>query len=853
MGSLFKARDFWQYRCGDNEEFDRHSLVVANIDNDATGLDKIIVGSLHGTLRIFQPKQKGFRPDDLLLEQELDGPILQLAAGRFLSTSQNLLIAVLNPKKLAVYIVQRSGAGGAEGTQDPLGRQYLLTKQYEQLLERCAYNFVYGPFGGAAGRDHICIQTMDGQLNFFEQEKFLFTRFLSNPQGQETSFLLPGPMCFNSQSDSFITSTSTFEVHSYRYTTFASSSGSQQKEGADGRKLRCDWSVNVGEDVIDIRIARFTQGQPGQSYSYSGMDIIVLADRTLFVIRDTGEIRAQKRLDFFPSCVYPYLLDGRHGDKVHNLLVGTHTAQLMVYSDQKLMWSAKTNSSPVSVGVGNFAKLDGLIVVIGDDGVLSCNYLGTDPATQPAQLLDTSRELDYDDMDEEHRQLQQLIRQAVNAGKTEPDNQIVLQYECPSQLDDGSEKTCTVNLFLHYQGEENVENLSITVAIPQPFCLAGGESTIAIDGVQGGSADPLVVPLVFTVSPDPTVAALSPVSLQTEVICCYSSPLGGEPLTSRTSFFLPLALAGSIIPPVKNPSYKITLETNHPPPALPTLFDDVVSGSGEATSTNVLSFQYNNSNDATILVSKSANRFRLQASAFESLWLLTAELVRRLKIYFGSQPQQEPLTISYGESLPFQDYFAAIDVHFRARQALTQSQQVLSERAHQFRSIQKRLLVRFKDRNPSPLQNLDKLFEKTYQQLLKLSEFVDEHQNALTKSSNALACATHLILLLIQYRFEMRKDDIKILKHYLSPIVVDSATQGWEECTDAAMTHLLRTSLAKSAKEATSMPQPLAVPPDTGKLKKHIALVCDRLAKGGSLKGEQGGGAKGKSKDGKGR
>jgi len=835
MGSLFKARDWWQYRCGANEEFDRHSMVIANIDNDSSQQQKIVIGSFQGILRIFQPKQKGFKADDLLLEQELDGPILQLGAGYFLSTQpQSLLLAVLNPKKLVVYGVSRSGAG-PEGAQDPLGRQYTLLKLHDQVLERCAYNFVSGPFGGSGGahpKDHICLQTMDGQLSFFEQEKHLFSRFLSNPQaGTEEHFLLPGPLCYNSSQDSFITSTSTFEVQAYRYSTFTSSSGSGYRDGADGKKLRCDWSVNIGEDVVDIKMAKFARSER----TSGGSDIVVLGDRTLYVLSENGDIKIQRRLDYHPSCLVPYTLDSKQGDKIQNILVGTHTAQLMVYNDQKLVWSAKTNTYPVSVAVGSFAKLDGLVVMMGEDGVLSCNYLGTDPATQPAQLLDTARELDYDDMDEEHRQLQQVIRLANNAGKSEPEAQIHLVPECPSQLDVSHEKACTVQLFVTYSGHGDVENPTLTVTCPQPFCLAGQDTSIPIDVVKGGQP-PIQFPLTFTISSDPTTAALTPVSLEAEVICCYSSPTG-DPLTSRCNFFLPLALAGTVVPPVKNPTFKVTLHTNHPPPTLPILFEDVVSGSAEATTPSALTFQYNNSNDATILVSKSANKFRLQASHFESLWLLTSELVRRLKFYFGSQRDGEPLLISYPDTpLPWQEYFQAIDDHFKARQALAQSQQVLSERAHQFRSIQKRLLVRFKDRNPSPLQNLDKLFEATYKQMLSISSFVDMNQQNLVRASNALVCATHLMLLLIQYRFDMRKDDIKVLRHYLSPIVVDSPTQGWEESTDAAMTHLLRTSLAKNAKEATSMPQPLAVPPNTDKLKKHIVLVCDRLAKGSSLK-----------------
>ena len=67
--------------------------------------------------------------------------------------------------------------------------------------------------------------------------------------------------------------------------------------------------------------------------------------------------------------------------------------------------------------------------------------------------------------------------------------------------------------------------------------------------------------------------------------------------------------------------------------------------------------------------------------------------------------------------------------------------------------------------------------------------------------------------LAIRYRFQLKKEDFKVLQHYLSPVVVDSQTQGWEECTDAAMTHLLRTCLAKNARESGSLPQPLQVPP----------------------------------------
>lgn len=46
------------------------------------------------------------------------------------------------------------------------------------------------------------------------------------------------------------------------------------------------------------------------------------------------------------------------------------------------------------------------------------------------------------------------------------------------------------------------------------------------------------------------------------------------------------------------------------------------------------------------------------------------------------------------------------------------------------------------------------------------------------------------------------------------------------------MTHLLRTALAKSVKEQAVQVAPLAPAKDTQRLRKHLSLVLERLAKG---------------------
>ena len=49
------------------------------------------------------------------------------------------------------------------------------------------------------------------------------------------------------------------------------------------------------------------------------------------------------------------------------------------------------------------------------------------------------------------------------------------------------------------------------------------------------------------------------------------------------------------------------------------------------------------------------------------------------------------------------------------------TEDTLNDRAQQFRVIQKRLLVRFKDKNPAPMNKMDALLDDTYRTLMELS------------------------------------------------------------------------------------------------------------------------------------
>ena len=76
---------------------------------------------------------------------------------------------------------------------------------------------------------------------------------------------------------------------------------------------------------------------------------------------------------------------------------------------------------------------------------------------------------------------------------------------------------------------------------------------------------------------------------------------------------------------------------------------------------------------------------------------MVTELHRRLTEYFANAGKgaggEGLFAITFTETLPLQDFFNLVDAHFTARQEQKKIAEELASRAHQFRSIQKRLLV----------------------------------------------------------------------------------------------------------------------------------------------------------------
>ncbi|XP_049673142.1 protein PTHB1 [Accipiter gentilis] len=824
--SLFKARDWWSTILGEKEEFDQGCLCVADVDNSGSGQDKIIVGSYMGYLRIFNPHPvkpgDGVQPEDLLLEVQLREPILQVEVGKFVSGTEGLHLAVLHCRKLCVYAVS-----GTLGNVEH-GNQYQIKLMYEHNLQRTACNMTYGPFGGVKGRDLICIQSMDGMLMLFEQESYAFGRFLPG-------FLLPGPLTYNSRTDSFITVSSCRQVESYKYQVLAFATDAderqepEQKKLSSGKRLAVDWVLNIGEQALDICVVSFNQAVSS---------VFVLGERNFFCLKDNGQIRFMKKLDYSPSCFIPYC-SVKEG--TINTLIGNHGKMLNVYQDVTLKWATQLPHIPVSVKVANLQDLKGVIVTLSDNGHLQCSYLGTDPSLFQAPRVD-SREINYEEFNAEMKALQKIIKEATKTQdilpKSEKHRGLIVTAEVSPDLDAESqaidsevkaEAVPSVTVKITIQSRVTAQKPNLAVCVQAPLAVTCDQ--FVFDDLEPDSSETVVLSVFLK-------GSCTPSELEGSCVVSYSTPTElnpeGIPKVAQCNFRLPLRLICFPAQSSKAANHKLTIDTNKPPISFLTIFPDFVDPS-EHDQANVLGFQFLTGSKTTLLASKTSQRYRIQSDQLEDLWLITKELTLRLEEHFKKQNCKD-FACTFSGSIPLQEYFELIDRHFELRLNAEKFQELLSERAVQFRAIERRLLTRFKDKTPAPLQHLDTLLEGTFREVIALADAAEENQANIFQAFTKLKSATHLVIMLISLWQKLSTDQVAILEATFLPLAEDTQELGWEETVDAAISYLLRTCLSKSSKEqALTLSSQLCMPKDTSRLKKNITLFCDRLAKGGRL------------------
>ena len=80
--SLFKAREWWSVKCGEDEVFQTNHMCIAKCDKAAK--EFIVVASVEGYLRIYDPTAS-LNPlsSYLVLETQLNDHVIAVHSGRF--------------------------------------------------------------------------------------------------------------------------------------------------------------------------------------------------------------------------------------------------------------------------------------------------------------------------------------------------------------------------------------------------------------------------------------------------------------------------------------------------------------------------------------------------------------------------------------------------------------------------------------------------------------------------------------------------------------------------------------------------------------------------------------------------
>ncbi|KAG8342560.1 hypothetical protein TRVL_06608 [Trypanosoma vivax] len=888
MGSLFKLRDHWYTRSTDEQFSHVNALTVGNVDNHPSGENKIAFGSFSGTLRIMKPMKKGAaQPEDTLVEKEFGEPILQIACRPLdvvgETEAKNLLV-VLFPKRLVllraacgkesgevregvegteaaangeavkeeetVGEAEVEGGGEAEGDgdkgegegameeeekigkgSDALNVSCYVTVHREFVLENSLYNFVCGKFGHAH-HEMVCVQSMNGQLTIIDRSAIVLRVSLPSKH-----FLLPGCLAYCPQRDYLLTNNScmmlmcfSFSTLTNAYESVESVAAMDEDEGAtwgtEKEAMVPTWTFPLGDDAVAIEVCRHTRQAAGDDE-----DIVVLCPHSLFVVKLNGSMRYTRRLDVTGVCLATYFVPSANAS---NILIGTVTGSVLVLSDTALEWSAKmVSGSPMCLEVAEMLGVRGLIVSLNTEGAVSVNYLGTDPEEEPIQPLE-SKESDYAEMVQELRTVQQSITQFASgkvpvASSVKRESMLHITWSAPKLEKSPSGKVAVATVSIQNESESlAATDIRVLIHVVEPVEVDNNEFELEDLPIHGATK------VAFQFSTTNNRDRVMPSSLEARAVVLYTTGNSRNHSVSST-VRLPFILFARPAPPVKISNFALQLDTDQAnPPSLLDVFSDM--SQSKHISANMVTFEYLNGADVTLLVSKNASRFRLQASTMEALWPLAEEVQQRLYTYYGPRVQ-----FSMPEPIPLDDFLQVIDTHMAVRAELVEAKKNVALASQVFLAVQKRLLMIFRERNPVSSDAMETLLDECYRNLQKCTDAVSRSIPRQKQADAMLSCCAKLILMhvLVNRRNTLTNDtDVTLLQNLFFCAVGTNADMGWEEVTDEALGHLLTDSGVEVVNEGNVVSADhmtdgnAAVSVDLHRLKKRLSTLLDALMSG---------------------
>lgn len=685
---------------------------------------------------------------------------------------------------------------------------------------------ISGPFGHIKDHDLILVQSLDGKFQIFEQASHLLTRQLVN-------CFIPGPLIYVPKIDSFVLVTCNGTVECYRYQVLVSSqddiiTSSRVNPSSTSstptssrpslvRPILIEWSMELGEQCYSMHVGNFSSLSHGKKSSNentdfeTGNEILMVCERSIFLIKvESGRIIQQRRVEkgisgigggIMPaipssssqSAISTSSLSSLSGVPTKFFIIDTD-GTIFIYNEFNLVWATRPyHEIPIGLLVANISNHKGMFISLDENKNLTVGYLGTKPPSQA--VIQTQRDLDYDKIDEEHRQLLQIIRdsQNENYSSTSKNERVVMKAQLPKQFDSDFTSIpsgddlefkdflkfptfdtyvkSTIKLYVSHTNEQgSTSPVTITPQIPSHLFVF--PTKIILEKVNGIKSPPEIIKFHFFVNKNVDIPTSSSISFTAS----YQNSRN-EPQVVQLPITIPLWMNCQVKLPQKTSLCKVILETNGPVIPLTELFHDVLyayqaigvdfkeegiaATASQALGLEVFSFSHLNSEAdgplvshvfgstssiVSILVSKNSGRYRIQGDSYPLVFFIMQEVEVRLnkfltenseeakkQIPFDFTPtvtltssQQGPISlVKTNEELPLKEYFSLIEGLLKEKEKYSKNNKALENLSQQYRLIEKRLLVRFKDKTPTPLSGLDILLDQTFNKIMTESEKIE--------------------------------------------------------------------------------------------------------------------------------
>ena len=809
--SLFQSRVWWAGRIPGEEMDGTHHLAVGKFGGRED--DRIVVGSFAGKIRIFEPREGGFKPQHLVLERDESKPILQLIGFKFTPDGAEML-AILFARGFIVYSFHQ----GQEGL-------LLKNEAREESTDRLAHNMCQCFI---AGEGLLCVQSQEGLVSFYNRSSRTCAFQLPDT-------VLPSPLLFLHSKSLLLTQNAVLGLTAFRYNSlYGSTAGASTG-------VKPEWEATLGELALSIDVTD----------SVEDPLVVVGCEQHIYVVRSSsGKIDQLKRLQCVPSCVLVNTFKTEN-PKDLVLVVSSFSHHILFYKNFELAWATKTANVAHGIRLGTFGKKKGMIVSLNEEGHIDVLYLGVDVPELKFQSAVT-RDQSYDDLKKEAARLRgkiclplaEIQSKANEVGDSGTSNQERLTINCQMLLKNemnptadsgscfaseiGTVVSSVIKVSLGFSGNE-ATTVSLIIKAPEVSfnfmkAVILKQNHFNIDRVKGGGT-PAVVETDFYI--DNTI----PLTEQNIEITAIFEYYGGTTLQTGSAYkTMPLSLETYcyLVSPVKEADFKLTLEANMELPPLNEIFKDFIETTKPDpqyySNPNALSFLLNEGSICTLILAKASNKLRVQGSNFDSLYLILNELISRRKVAVPG------FRLQYNDSLPLKDLFDILD---ERKTIATDQKKVLEDlvsKTNQLLFIQKRLLARYKDNSASNLNNLDVLLEASVAELISLTKDSEKLGLFFKKNSQKVTISFKMLITLLSMRFPISEDGMALLNKYL-PTYVESSVQevGWVEIMDLNIFYLLKSVLLGKDDGSLTAYAPID---NLEVFQQHFTLLVDKISKG---------------------